>query len=213
MLFLRRIIHRKMKPVCLFKDAGATHASSGDFPPRPQDTGWRRPLLHFSCLVSVNSGGGVSKKRSPGLCWGAQVCWQVDLCRPCGGSLGKSWAASSGRVFTPRRGRGIKNTLHTEEAERTCSWGTKEWTIWGSAFLLNNLRLPHSERRSSDLYLTSFSPLCHTDHVFNATVICLTVQQKAFHHDWLKRCCWFLFQWMLARVCLGVASSQGRPEA
>lgn len=71
----------------------------------------------------------------------------------------------------------------TEEAERTCCWGTKEWTVWGSAFLLNNFSFLHRGHRSSDLCLTSFSPLCHTDHVFNLTAICLRVQQKAFLQD------------------------------
>lgn len=162
MLFLRRIIHRKMKPVCLFKDAGATHASSGDFPPRPQDTRWRRPLLHFSCLVSVNSGGGVSKKRSPGLCWGAQVCWQVDLCRPCVGSLGKSWAALLWQSFyTTQRKRNKKHAAH-RGGRANMLLGDEGVDYLGFCVLVK--QLPLSTQRTSfvwPLFDFLFTPVSH----------------------------------------------------
>lgn len=96
---------RKLAVLLIFSQQRCTsHASSGDFP-GPQDTGRWRPLLHFSCLVSVKSDGGVSKKkvvpRSSGVLTGRslQAIW---------GSLGKSWAALFSRN---------KRFYHTEEEE------------------------------------------------------------------------------------------------
>lgn len=101
------------------------HVGSGDFP-GPHDTEWRRPLLHFSCLASVNRRGRVSKKgpfvpRCSGVLTGRspQAIW---------GSPGKSWAtllSQNQRVYyiEEEEEEGGKKLLR-----RPVSWS--KWICW-----------------------------------------------------------------------------------